>query len=222
MIKKIKEKEQAIILRKKGLSYNDILRLVPVAKSTLSVWLREIKLAKRQEQKFTERRRAAQQKAQETWRQKRIQSETEIKRCARLEIGRLSKRERWFIGVALYWAEGSKQKPWHVSQRVSFGNSDPKMVKTFLRWLDEFCGILLKDISVRLYIHKSGNEKLALKHWSEYLEIPIDKFSKTVFKKNKVKTNRRFNAQYNGLVRLDVKRSTNLNRKISGWIEGLV
>jgi len=46
MISKNKEKEIAVGLRKKGLSYNEILGLVPVSKSTLSVWLRSIGIAK--------------------------------------------------------------------------------------------------------------------------------------------------------------------------------
>ncbi|MDD3728951.1 MAG: hypothetical protein PHH50_01355 [Candidatus Pacebacteria bacterium] len=55
MTQKIKEKEKAIKLRKKGLSYNDILKEIPVAKSTLSLWLRDVGLSKRQRQKLTEK-----------------------------------------------------------------------------------------------------------------------------------------------------------------------
>lgn len=40
MISKIEEKQRAIELRRDGLSYNEILKLIPVAKSTLSVWLK--------------------------------------------------------------------------------------------------------------------------------------------------------------------------------------
>jgi len=65
MISKIKEKRKSIELRKKGLSYNEILKVVPVAKSTLSVWLRGVGLAKKYEQKFTEKRQQAQIKAQQ-------------------------------------------------------------------------------------------------------------------------------------------------------------
>ena len=47
MVEKKKEKAKAIRLRRKGKSYNEILEKVPVAKSTLSRWLRDVSLAKR-------------------------------------------------------------------------------------------------------------------------------------------------------------------------------
>jgi len=57
---KADEQKRAIGFRKKGLTYNEILKRVPVAKSTLSLWLREVGLAKRQRQRLTEKRKAAQ------------------------------------------------------------------------------------------------------------------------------------------------------------------
>ncbi len=48
MIPKKEERKKAIQLRKKGLSYSKILKQVPVAKSTLSLWLRSVGLTKRQ------------------------------------------------------------------------------------------------------------------------------------------------------------------------------
>jgi len=222
MIEKTKERQQAIALRKKGLSYNEILKRVPVAKSTLSLWLRDIGLAKRRKQRLTEKRRIAQIKAQQTCRNNRIKATEEIKLLARKEIPKLSRKKLWLIGVALYWAEGSKQKETNVSQRVSLGNSDPNVVKIFLRWLMEICLVQKKDIHIRLYIHRTGNEKRALNYWSKVTKIPIKKFQKTVFKKHNVKTNRKVdNRQYFGLLDVGVRRSTNLNRKIAGWIEGI-
>jgi hypothetical protein len=222
MIEKTKEKQKAIALRKKGLSYNEILKRVPVAKSTLSLWLRDIGLAKRQKQRLTEKRRIAQIKAQQTCRDNRIKTTKEIKLLAKKEIQKLSRKELWLIGVALYWAEGSKQKETNVSQEVSLGNSDPNVVKIFLKWLMEICLVQKKAIHVRLYIHRIGNEKRALNYWSKVTKIPTKKFQKTVFKKHNVKTNRKVdNRQYFGLLDVGVRRSTNLNRKIAGWIEGI-
>lgn len=43
---KIHEREKAIVLRKEGYSLNEIKALVPVSKSTLSTWLRNIQLSK--------------------------------------------------------------------------------------------------------------------------------------------------------------------------------
>jgi hypothetical protein len=41
---KPKEKEQARALRKQGMSLNEICRIVPAAKSSISLWVRDIVL----------------------------------------------------------------------------------------------------------------------------------------------------------------------------------
>ena len=56
---KLKEKEKAIELRKQGKTYSDILRMIPVAKSTLGLWLKDAKLSKSENQRFTEAKRLA-------------------------------------------------------------------------------------------------------------------------------------------------------------------
>ena len=164
----------------------------------------------------------AQIKAQQACRNNRIRITEEIKSLARKEIRKISKKELWLIGTALYWAEGSKQKETNVSQKVSLGNSDPNIIKIFIKWLVEICLILDKEINVRLYIHRTGDEKRALRYWSRITGIPIKKFRKTVFKRHNIRTNRKIdNRQYFGLLDIEVKKSTNFNRKIIGWIEGI-
>lgn len=53
------ERKRAIELRKQGLSYREIRSEVPVAKATLSLWLRQVGLAKAQRQRLTAKRLAA-------------------------------------------------------------------------------------------------------------------------------------------------------------------
>jgi len=220
MVIKEQERGKAINLRKQGLSYNEILREVPVAKSTLSVWLKDIGLAKAQKQRLTEKRRAAQQKAQQACRNIRITREAAIIEEAQQEIGNISKREFWLIGAALYWAEGSKQKTNLVSQRVCFNNSDPKMILLFDKWMREVCGRERRGIAYSLYIHTTGDVERAKKFWSKLLDTAIEK---VYFKKGNPKTNRKnIQDSYYGLLRIEVLKSTDLNRKIKGWNLGII
>lgn len=218
MIKE-QEKEEAIKLRKQGLSYNEILQEVSVAKSTLSVWLKDIGLAKAQKQRLTEKRRAAQQKAQQACRDIRVTREAAIIEAARQEVGSISRREFWLIGSALYWAEGSKQKPNLVSQKVSFNNSDPKMILLFDKWVREFCERDKNGLIYSIYIHTTGDVDRAKKFWSTLLGTSIEK---VYFKKGNPKTNRKNTEEsYYGLLRIEVRKSTDLNRKIKGWNLGI-
>jgi hypothetical protein len=219
MIIKEQEKRVAVKLRRQGLSYNEILRKVPVAKSTLSVWLRNIGVAKEHKQRFTEKRKVAQQKAQQACRNIRINREATIIQSAQQEIGSINKREFWLIGSALYWAEGSKQKPNRVSQKVSFNNSDPKMILLFDKWIKEFCERDTKSLIYSIYIHTTGDIERAKKFWSHLLKTPIEK---VYFKKGNPKTNRKNTGDsYYGLLRIEARRSTDLNRKIKGWNLGI-
>lgn len=220
---KLKDKEKAINLRKnKGYSYSEILKTISVSKSTLSLWLRDLELSNLYKKRLIEKRKLAQQKGTQTIIRKRIESTKKIKAIAGEEIGRINKRELWLIGLMLYWAEGAKQKPHDVSARVFLGNSDPEIIRIFLKWLYEICKLSSDDIKVGLHIHETGDEIRAKKYWSRITKIPVSKFAKTIFKKHNIRTNRKFNTNsYYGLLRVNVKKSTNLNRKITGWIEGI-
>ncbi len=220
MSEKTEEKIRAIALRKQGLSYNEILREVPVAKSTLSVWLKDVGLAKAQRQALTLKRKAAQVKAQEACRNARIARQTRTIESARKEIRSISKKELWLIGIALYWAEGSKQKKFNVSQRTTFNNSDPRMIFLFDRWLREICGLEKEDLHYSIYIHRTADIEAARKYWGNLVKTDIKKI---YLKTHNPKSNKKnYDENYHGLLRIDVRRSTDLNRKITGWILGML
>lgn len=221
---KIKEKEKARILRKKGFSYSEILKEISVSKSTLSLWLRSIGLAKEQKQRLTEKRLAAALRGAKAKKEQRLAITKEIKDRARKEVGRLSKRELWLIGTALYWAEGAKQKDHNVSQKVRFSNSDPTMIRVFLKWIRDICGISRSEITFRIALHETAIDRLTevKKYWSNITGFPINNFQRIDWKKNKINTKRKnIGNKYYGLLNVYIESSTNLNRKIDGWIEGI-
>lgn len=224
MIQKIKEKQIAIELRKKGLSYREILQEIHVSKSSLSLWLKEVGLSKSQKQKLTEKKLAAGRRGAEARKNQRITLTKKIFEKAINQIGGISKRELFLIGVCLYWGEGSKQKITNVSQITRLTNSDPKLVSVCLKWLRDICNISKEDIYFRIYLHETAKERLSevREYWSKATDFPIEYFSAVSWKKNKINTKRKnIGDKYMGLVTICVKRSANFNRKISGWIEGI-
>ncbi len=223
MISKFKEKEKAIKLRRQGKSYSEILKKIPVAKSTLSLWLREVGLSKKQKQRLTEKKRAAAIRGAMAKKQQRLIITQKIKNKARSEIKNISKRELWLIGIALYWAEGYKEKNGR-SSLVVLGNSDANMIKIFLKWLQDICKVGRKDIGFRILLHENAVDKLleVQKYWADATGFSKKEFQKVTWKKHKVRTNREnVGKDYYGLLAVTVKRSINFNRKIDGWIEGI-
>lgn len=195
MIEKTKERKKAIRLRKKGYSYSEILQEIPIARSTLSLWLRDVKLTKQQRQRLTEKKLLAQRKGARIRREQRIRLTKIIKSKARKEvgekIGEIGERELWLIGVILYWAEGTKQKETNPSQKVRFGNSDPLMVKIFLKWILEVCRVPLRELDFEIYIHETGDIKKAREYWCHVLNLPQERIQKIRLKRHKVRTKRK-------------------------------
>jgi len=72
MIPKLIERNQAIASGRKGFFYHEILQKAPVAKSTLSLWLRSIGLSVQQKQRLTARKYAAALRGSQKRREQRI------------------------------------------------------------------------------------------------------------------------------------------------------
>lgn len=221
MVLKFKEKEKAIKLRKQGFSYSEILKEILVSKSTLSLWLRSVGLAKQQTQKITEKRIAGALRGARARKDQRIRITKEIKDGAKKEIENIDEKNLWLMGIALYWAEGGKEKENGTKSGINFSNSDPQMILIFVKWLQNIFSINHNDLVYELYIHETANIKNAQIYWAKILCIPIEKI-RTYLKKSKIKTIRKnIGDNYYGLIRVRVNKSFNLNRKIAGWIEGI-
>jgi len=96
MIRKEKLKREAVALRKRGLSYSEILKKVPVAKSAISLWLREVGLAKRQKQAITKKGIEARLRGEASRRRMRLEREIYIHENA---INTLPKVRRYWSKV---------------------------------------------------------------------------------------------------------------------------
>ena len=221
---KIEQKNKAVELRKQGLSYREILKQIPVAKSSLSLWLKSVNLSKSQKQKLTDKKLAGMKRGWESRHKKRVLLTEKIKNEAEKEIPELTKNELWLIGVALYWAEGNKEKDYNPGVGVRFSNSDPAMIKFFLSWLIKIVGIEKENIGFDIYIHESCRNKMdrVINYWAKQTGFSANRFNHVYFKKNKIKTKRKnIGENYYGLLRITVKNSSGLNRKISGWVMGI-
>ncbi len=221
---KKKEKEKAIELRKKGFSYSEILKEVPVAKSTLSLWLREIGLTKRQKQRLTKKKLLAMKRGWEATRKKRIEKSKKIKEIASKEIQKISKKELWLIGIILYWTEGVKEKAYRTSEMVQLMNIDARILLIFKKWLTECCHINEDDICYSVYIHENSvhNSKDVRNYWRKALSVSRKQIIPIYYKKGKIKTVRKNTGNtYFGICRINVRKSTDFNRKIDGWITGV-
>jgi len=99
------------------------------------------------------------------------------------------------------------------------------MVKLFVTWLRTFGNVSDEDITLRLHLHEQHRhrESEIIAIWSKMVTIAKPQFGKTFYKKHNPKTVRsKTDETYIGLVSVRVKRSTELNRRIMGWIYAII
>jgi hypothetical protein len=209
----VREKEKAIELRKKGLSYRDILAILPVAKSTLSEWLKDLPLTN-DERKYLKTRidsniSRGRIKAASAHRVNRLEREKLAQKEAQKEFEKFASDRFFLVGIALYWAEGTKR-----SSGFEFVNSDSEMVGFMVLWVEKFFNISRQQQKIRLFIHKPYAHEHLEKKWSSLLGIPLQNFQKTIYKSTGLLIKKR--PGYIGCVRLEIGRM-HLMRKMQYW-----
>lgn len=215
MIDKSIFKSQAIELRKEGLSYNEICNKIPVAKSTLSLWLKEVPLSVSQKKRLYTKQIAILSIGAQSQKERRKREVSKIIKVAESEIVLpLDAQAHRLFGAALYWAEGSKKNLFEIT------NSDPALIAFMVRWIEKVFSLHPKELKARLNLYPQQNEMDIKRFWSQLTGIPLSSFGKSYikpFSKNYKKNN-----LYYGTIRIEVPRSTDLKHRTFGWIKAIL
>lgn len=220
---KLNLKKIAIGLRKQGYSYGEILKVIKVSKSSLTLWFKNIELSKSIKDKLAEKAGNTYLIGAKAWRDQRIKRTKDIKNVALREIGNINDKEILLLGTMLYWGEGTKQSNTNISQGVEFVNSDPRMCRFFIKWITKIVGIGTDRLKFSVYVNeaKKDQKKKYINLWSREVDIPKERI-KVYFTKDRNTNFRRTNRDtYKGQLRIKVSKSTDLNRKVMGWVEGI-
>lgn len=213
-------RDRARELRLQGWTYDQIQVELGCSKSSISLWVRDLPRP--------ERRRSGAEAAaiaRRGWEAKLELREAErqqTKKQAADEIGAMTDRELFILGVGLYWAEGSKSKPHAPQERATFVNSDPHMIRVYVAWL-RLLGVSSARLRFHVHIHESADATKAERFWAELVGAEASAFGKTSLKKHNPKTNRKNVGQsYHGCLVVRVLQSAELYRRIEGAWYGIV
>ncbi|MDD2758576.1 MAG: hypothetical protein PHD72_04415 [Patescibacteria group bacterium] len=209
---KIAEKIIAIKLRGQGRSYSEILKIIKVSKSTLSLWLKNVKLSLAQQRRIyhTLKQNNAHRLAKKKQQIKRDLTKKIINESMR-EYGQMTRNELFLPGLMIYWAEGDKTT---ANEMVKVSNSDPAMIKFMMRWFREICKVPEDKFRIALHIHSLHCNGDTKEFWANVTRVPLIQFHKTQIKQTTLK--HRKNPLYNGTCSIRVY-DKNLFRKIMGW-----
>jgi len=210
-------------LRTQGMDYEELAAALGVAKSSISLWVRHLPRPDRLS--YAECRKRSAEGARRYWAAERPVREARhaaVRESAAAEIGELTDRELLIAGAIAYWCEGAKSKPHRRSDRVIFTNSDPALIRFFLRFLDA-AGAQRPDLSFRIQIHENADVQAAERFWLEVTEATVDQFATPTLKRHNPKTVRKnVGETYHGCLRIDVRNSADLYRKIEGWAAAIM
>ncbi len=173
-----KDRSHVLTLRKQGMSYSQIKTITGICKGTLSAWLHDLPLSKERISELRDRSAQRIEKFRATMQAKQKAQLAIIYQKEKERILPLSKKELFLAGLLLYWAEGTK----NPKRGLNFSNSNPAMIKFFLRWVQEILRIPISSYKILLHLYNDMNMNDEIQYWSNILQIPRENFSKPYIK----------------------------------------
>lgn len=182
-------KYKAILERKRGKSLRDVELSLNIPKSTLSYWFKNIKLTFRQKRFLRLRHNKSLSEARKIakdWHREQKIKRLEIAGKQAEETLSLINNNKETLELALamlYLGEGFKK-----SGGTGMGNTDPLILKFFLRLMLKVYNLKLENISIYLHLRADQNVESMKKYWSKELKIPLSRFRKVSIDKRTIKT----------------------------------
>jgi hypothetical protein len=198
-------------LRRLGLSYGEIMDLIPVKKSTLATWCREVKLSEEQYAAIKERTDGSRVGIPVDTNRKRREEVGRIRELARAQVPELIKDPRWVAGVILYWAEGAKTR-----NHLKMANADPRALRLFVCWVRTYLDPEA-EFSLQLHLHEGNDDEAAKSHWRSEIGLMTANFYRTFIKPKG--TGHRKNHLAHGVCTIKVRRCADAWQRTMTWVE---
>src|SRR3989344_805292 len=213
-------KLRALELRRSGVSIRQIAEQLGVSRSTSSIWCDGIALTSAQRanliRKQIESGNKGRQIGAEMNKKKRLDNIIAQEAQAKKIVGKLSERDRFMLGIALYWGEGVKAR----GSTTAIVNSDPAMVLFARNWFEKL-GVPRAMFRPTVFILDAHQDRelLITLYWSELLGMPKSQFAKIVFIKGRSKKVYENHDSYYGVLALRVRKGMTLKYRILGLIK---
>jgi|WetSurMetagenome_2_1015567.scaffolds.fasta_scaffold08751_8 hypothetical protein len=190
-MKNLDKKQGAIELRKLGKSLNEIAVDLKIPKSTLSGWLKDVKISLKFREALNQKRLdalvVAREKSAIYHKQERLKRMEVIEKEASrfLKSVNLTKTMAELIFSSFYLAEGAKRRG-----SFEIANSNPEILSGFWNLMKILYPLNKDKIHCHLYLRQDQSEKKLKEYWSNILNIPEKQFIKSQFDKRAVSPTR--------------------------------
>ncbi len=214
-----KLRAEAEKLREQGYSYALINQKLGISKSTMSYWFKDKPFVANKE--VLSRIKNGQAAVGIERHNRRVQEIQTLKQQGIEEIGKISKRDLWMLGLGLYIGEGAK-----TTEIIRISNSNPHVIRLSIRWLEEVFGLTSENFSVRLHLYPDSEVDRCQRYWQDVTGLDKDNFRKPNIDK---RTNKQASnsgklpygtAHVTVISRGDPEKGVRLFRRMDGWIVG--
>ena len=96
------------------------------------------------------------------------------------------------MALGLYLTEGNTKN----KNSIRFSNSDPALVKIFVKFLKVICGVNADKIKLSLIVYPDASQKKLKDYWAEFLGLPVKQFTKTTVLKNRSNHTRKKHSEF--------------------------
>lgn len=171
---------KSIKLREKGYSIQEMQKIINVSKSSISIWVRDVKLSEKAKLRLEKRYSKGQLASQNS-----IKEKTKIKNQIADLFGKdvlnktkISKEVGMFICAMIWWCEGNKG----TRNAVAFTNSDPELIEFFLFLFRKSFDLDEDKFRILMHLHNYHDENVQKSFWSKVTKIPKIQFYKSYLK----------------------------------------
>ncbi len=198
---RLEDRNKAIELRRKGLSYKEIQTFVRVSKGLLSMWLSDLELSpaeeKQLESKILERKKRGRLNSKISNQTRRLERERRTLKEAEIIFKKRKGDPQFLMGIALFWAHGSKS-----SSNFNFMSTDTDMIFIMFAWVQKYLSVGKDRVRVRICVPEDQPTQAFVGFWAKNLGISENSIA--VSREKTRKTKHITNPYYKGCVRLTV------------------
>lgn len=179
MVRNPENLEQALRLRERGFTLQEIAKVCDVSKSTVSKWLAGNAVSA--DVTKQNKRRAGQENAKrlrlvnKTLAKQRSARYSELEHAAATEFKHYRSDPLFVAGLMLYVGHGYMSDERTI--RLSGTLIDSHVI--FLKFLREYMGMSDEQPRVQLVLYPAHSESVCMKRWSKALKLPYTQFHRT-------------------------------------------
>ena len=214
MVRNQEKHDQAVSLRKRGFTLEEIAKYCDISKSTASIWLKN-KAFSAQVTKQNVKRAGAENakrlklvnKARGTERATRYREAT---RSAEVEYKHYKNTPLFTAGLMLYVGSGDQKN----ERTIRFSSVDQMAHKIFIKFALEYLGVQKDRIHFWIQLYPDLNEEVCMKKWRQTTGIPYSQYYRNQVIQGKSKKRTLHHGVGNTIIG-----STVLKHKLNRWIE---